>query len=152
MLCLADYSPDYIEQNLRNQMKVSRPSRFIAALLVLISMLSMQLAMAGYDCPTFNIATPELMAMDAGDGPAMTGCIGHDQLQPGLCHAHDQNGKQSLDKPASPHVSAFLPATLTLIPRHIVPAGNDADRQTSTVLLTRASAPPLSIRNCCFRI
>ncbi|MDB5992051.1 MAG: silD [Herbaspirillum sp.] len=134
-------------------MKLSRPSRLIAALIVLISMLFMQLAIAGYACPSFKVApSDESMSMDGSSDQAMTGCMGNDQLQPALCHAQDQSGNQSLDKPATPHVSSFLASALTLVFRNIILTENSTDQQANTHLLTRSTAPPLSIRNCCFRI
>jgi hypothetical protein len=136
-------------------MKLSRPSRFIAALLVLISMLFMQLAVAGYACPSFNAAPLDesmSMSMSMDGDQAMTGCVGADKSQPSFCLAQDQSSHQSLDKPATPHVSPFLPATLTLVFRNIEVVGKSAVEQPTSLLLRRSTAPPLSIRNCCFRI
>lgn len=134
-------------------MKLSVPSRFIAALLVLVSMLFMQLAVAGYACPSFN-ATPlgEPMSMAMDNNQAVTGCSGGDKSQPSLCLAQDQSGNQSLDKPATPHASPFLPGALTLIVQNSEFVGVFSVEQPNTLLLTRSTAPPLSIRNCCFRI
>lgn len=132
-------------------MKLSRPSRLIAALIVLISMLFMQLAVAGYACPAFKIGqVSESMSMD-GD-QAIAGCEGIDKSQPSLCHAQDQAGNQSLDKPSMPHVQPFMAAALTLVFRNIETVDHSADTQPNSVLLARTTAPPLSIRNCCFRI
>jgi hypothetical protein len=136
-------------------MKLSRPSRLVAALIVLVSMLFAQLAIAGYACPSFNTASSGdsmSMSMDSSGDQAMSGCMGSDKLQPNLCHAQDQNSNQSLDKPATPHVSPFLPASLTLIVQNIKPVDISTDQQPNTLLLARSTAPPLSIRNCCFRI
>ncbi|HEY4072909.1 MAG TPA: hypothetical protein VGM52_07385 [Herbaspirillum sp.] len=136
-------------------MKLSRPSRLIAALTVLISMVFMQLAIAGYACPTFKVAPSDdsmSMSMESSGDQAMSSCMGSDKLQPSLCHAQDQNSNQSLDKPATPHVSPFLPASLTLIVRNVKPVDISSDQQPDTLLLARSTAPPLSISNCCFRI
>ncbi|HWW07123.1 hypothetical protein [Collimonas sp.] len=134
-------------------MKLSRPSRLIAALIVLVSMLFMQLAVAGYACPGFNIGQLNEAASMAMDGDqAMAGCAGTDKAQPSLCHANDQAGNQSLDKPSIPHVQPFMAATLTLVFRDIEIADNAVEAQPNSLLLTRSTAPPLAIRNCCFRI
>jgi hypothetical protein len=136
-------------------MKLSRPSRLVAALIVLISMLFAQLAIAGYACPSFNTASSGdsmSMSMNSSGDQAMPGCMGSDKLQPSLCRAQDQNSNQSLDKPVTPHVSPFLASAFTLIFRNIALASASADPQPQTLLLTRSTAPPLSIRNCCFRI
>jgi hypothetical protein len=134
-------------------MKLSRPSRIVAALIVLISMLFMQLAVAGYACPAFKIGqVSESASMSMEGDQAMAGCEGMDKSQPSLCHASDQAGNQSLDKPPMPHVQPFMAAALTLVFRNIQIVDNSTDTPPNSVLLTRSTAPPLSIRNCCFRI
>lgn len=132
----------------------SRQFRFIAALIALCGMLFMQLAVASYACPELQMgpsdaaATKSMGAVDQN----MPGCQGMDQVQPSLCHAHDQVGSQSLDKPEIPQVQPFLATglALTLIPLDV--ASHPAATPPESVWLTRATAPPLSIRNCCFRI
>lgn len=136
-------------------MKFSRPSRLLAAFIVLISMLFMQFAVAGYTCPNFNVAPlgdSMSMPMPMDGDQAMAGCVGSDKLQPNLCHAQDQSSNQSLDKPATPHVSPFLASALTVVFRNIELTSPSAVQQPNSLLLTRSTAPPLSIRNCCFRI
>lgn len=134
-------------------MKLARPSRLFAALIVLVSMLFMQLAVAGYACPSFNVGQANesaSMAMDSNQ--AMAWCAGSDKAQPSLCHANDQVGNQSLDKPPMPHVQPFMAAALTLVFRNIEIVDHSTDPQPNSLLLARPTAPPLSIRNCCFRI
>jgi hypothetical protein len=136
-------------------MKLSRPSRFVAALIALFSVLYMQFAVASYACPGLTMAHASeavAMAADAGD-ESMDGCTGMDKEQPSLCHAYDQAGNQSVDKPGVPPVQAFTPVALVLT---LVTTTDTAilpiHEQTESFLLTRTTAPPLSIRNCCFRI
>ena len=134
-------------------MKLSRPSRLFAALLVLVSMLFMQLAVAGYACPSLNVGpVGETMSMSTDGDQAMAGCEGIDKSQPSLCHAHYQAGNQSLDKPPAPHVPPFVAAALTLVFINIAHVSNSTVAQPNSLLLARSTAPPLSIRNCCFRI
>ncbi|NKI70039.1 hypothetical protein GN109_11455 [Collimonas pratensis] len=134
-------------------MKFLRSSRLLTACIVLVSMLFMQLAVAGYACPSLNIAQASAAAaMTMGDDMAMSGCAGADKAQPSLCHANDQAGNQSLDKPSTPHVQPFVAAALTLVFRPVELIGNAADAEPDSLLLARSTAPPLSIRNCCFRI
>ena len=78
--------------------------------------------------------------------------MGMDKEQPSLCHAHDQVGNQSLDKPELPHVQAFIAAALMLVLYDIEAAYSPSAIQPNFLLLTRTTAPPLSIRNCCFQI
>lgn len=132
----------------------SRQFRFVAALITLFSMLFMQLAVASYACPRMMMEASDgtiAMSNDSTD-QGMVGCRGMDETQSSLCHAHDQVGNQSLDKPDLPQVQAFLAVglALPLIPIDVT------YRPPSTLLeavhLARSTAPPLAIRNCCFRI
>lgn len=96
------------------------------------------------------------MSMQADTGSqnmqGMSGCEGADTVQPGLCQAHGQVGNQSLDKPEFPHVQPFAVATLTMVFRNVDVSYSPDAAQPDSLLLTRSTAPPLSIRNCCFRI
>lgn len=132
-------------------MKLTLRSRVVTALIALMSLLFMQSAIATYACPIWQTtldASSGAMTMD----DTMSGCEGMDKVQPNLCHAHADSGNQSLDKPEVPHVQPFIAASLalTLIPVDVV------SQQVAVIPgasgMTRATAPPLSIRNCCFRI
>ena len=115
-------------------MKLPRKYRFLTALIALFGMLFMQLAVASYACPT------------------MPGCDQLDPAQPALCHAHCQDGKASLDKAEAPVVSpaavivSALPAPLAPLAALGLPGAEPAS------FLQRSTAPPISIRHCCFRI
>lgn len=135
-------------------MKLSRPSRFVAALVALFGVLFMQFAVASYACPGHQTGqADEPVAISAGAGiQYMEDCEGMDLEQPGLCHAHDQAGTQSLDKPDLPQARPFFStgSALTLLPPDAVYLPSAG--QFAEVQLTRSIAPPLSIQNCCFRI
>lgn len=134
-------------------MKLSRPSRFVAALIALCSILFMQLAVAAYACPELQRGQDGSAEMAAGAGPQdMGGCSGMDEMQPSLCHAHDHAGNQSMDKPATPLVQPFTPMGLVLALKPIEVAYRSFSDHPDFFLLMRATAPPLAIRNCCFRI
>ncbi len=140
-------------------MRFSGLSRLTTALILLFSMLFMQLAVAAYACPVLlgaaNQAMPvEAMSLDQGnmDQAAMNGCPGKDMVQPSLCHAHDHSGNQSLDKPLLPDVVPFIPAALVVTLVALDPADRPTYFSSDSMLLMRTTAPPLSIRNCCFRI
>lgn len=144
-------------------MKLPRPSRLIAACVMLFSMLFMQLAVAAYACPGLtspvqmqqNQPLPEYamqavaMDMDAVD---MSACTGADEVQPNLCHAHDHVGHQSVDKPDVPAVSSFIPTTLVLALESVNSPEPSRLSEVHSDKLTRTTAPPLSIQHCCFRI
>jgi hypothetical protein len=134
------------------RMTHSRPIRSIAAIIALFSMLFMQLAMASYVCPGMGEVTIAVSMADNAQN--MANCHGMDMNQPVLCHAHahDQAGKQSLDKPELPTVSPFLPAELMLTLDVVQETSIQDPVFHGSPLLNRATAPPISIRNCCFRI
>lgn len=124
---------------------MKRTTRFLAAWLALFAVLFSQLAVASYACPF--LATPVEMTapMDGCDGMPM------DQDQPALCHAHGQQGDQSLDKP----LVAFPQAALLrgLASEWVAASGIDPGSTSELPsLLTRATAPPVALRHCCLRI
>jgi hypothetical protein len=136
-------------------MKLSRHSRFMSALLALASMLFMQLAVAGYVCPNMQIAQAMgAIAMQAAviDHADMAGCEGLESGQPAQCKTQAQIGQQSLDKQDPPRVSPFVALPLMLATAYPDPAYQTPTTEREAVLLTRTTAPPLSIQNCCFRI
>lgn len=134
----------------KHLMKLSGPSRFVAAFIALFCMLFMQLAIAGYACPELKIELVSTAAAMSDAAGSMPGCM--DMEQPSLCSAHAQAGDQSLDKAAHPQVQSFIAATLELVCDATPPASGPMSVQLDSIPLTRITAPPLSIRNCCFRI
>lgn len=136
-------------------MKLPYRTRVIAALIALMSILFAQLAVAAYACPR----TQEVQGMTsnqeylaAADQRHPPDCEELDSESPSLCHAHGQTGKQSLGKPPVPHVPPFA-ATTILIAGISGHAHSPANSYTiDPFSLKRTTAPPLSIRNCCFRI
>ena len=124
---------------------LTRPSRFLAALVTLFCLLFTQLAVAAYACPGVGAMT---VAASSG---SMPGCTDMDMPQPGLCAAHCEAGHQSLDTPGAPHVQPFVAGALALVlSGDSVQTAPAAAPHTDS--LTRTTAPPLIIRNCCFRI
>lgn len=131
-------------------MRLSRPSRLYAVLLAIASVLFAQLAIAAYACP--GLPTGQALALAAEADHVMPNCEQMDNAQPALCHAHMQASDQSLDKPPSPNVPPVVAVLL-------IPAMSDLHQAlppvvlyTAAAELRRSSDPPLSIRNCCFRI
>ena len=129
----------------------NRRHRLITVLFALISLLFMQLAVASYACPGAGSKITEAAAMaEAGMPCAESTAISMDDAQPNLCHAHCQAGQQTADKyelPA-PVAIATLPADFTL--PVTVPVFSGAPLLVPD--LKRTTAPPVVIRNCCFRI
>lgn len=130
-------------------MKISRPSRLIATFIALFSVLFMQLAVASYACP--SLGGGQTMAAAMADD-SMPGCTDMDPVQPSLCHAYGQVGDQSLDKPAVPPLQPFLAVGFALRVSPLAASHMVSFGRTHDTFLTHATAPPLAIRNCCFRI
>ena len=119
--------------------------RLFTALFALMCLLFAQLALAGYVCPGSG-SKVAAASMPCAESMGMT----MDEEQPSLCHAHCHAGQQKADIHQMP--------VLASLPDH------GADYQTNRVfaispgaplqapLLRRTTAPPLAIRNCCFRI
>ncbi|MEO5510775.1 MAG: hypothetical protein ABIS27_09090 [Longimicrobiales bacterium] len=131
-----------------------RPARTFAALFALVSLLFMQMALAWYECPADRIggAAQLLAASERVGGAVAHGCEGTDPEQPGLCHAHDQRGNQSLDKPALPDVQPFTTGGYAIVLEMIATASAVAPSRQDSSLLRRTTAPPIAVRHCCFRI
>jgi hypothetical protein len=134
-------------------MKLRRRSRLVAAVITLFSILFMQLAVASYACPALSVGheqSTQAMGLEAmGD---RSSCDEIDPDEPSLCYAHDQAGNQSLDKPGVPPLQPFLVTGhwLPLTQADAAPLAALADHLATS--LKHATAPPLAIRNCCFRI
>jgi hypothetical protein len=132
-------------------MKTIRTFRPVTALVALFCVLFMQFAVAAYACPGMGAAQSAQAEASAPEHQVMTGCHGMDAKQPTLCHASDQSGNQSLDKPEIPQIQPFVPGQL------VTSIEFSADMRDAPVVpvqepsLTRATSPPLAVRNCCFR-
>ena len=125
--------------------------RLLTVLFALVSLLFMQLAVAGYVCPGAGSKIAETAAMaEAGMPCAESMPLQMDEEQPGLCHAHCQAGQASVDKHESPLAAPIgaLPPDFTIAV--IIQVFSEAPLQAPH--LQRTTAPPISIRNCCFRL
>ena len=131
-------------------MKLSQATRAIAAIIMLFSLLFAQLAVSAYACPVPNkVQTVEKVSM-AG----MPGCtdMSMDKSSPALCAAHCDTGHQSADTSSTPAVTPFVACSLEVVLPRIERAYLSLAASLESVPLTRATAPPLAIQHCCFRI
>ena len=129
----------------------NRRTRLMTVLFALLSLMSMQLAIAGYLCPGHSAKVAEVAAMaEAGMPCAESMAMTLDGERPNLCHAHCQTSQQSADKyqPPSFVSLAALPADFSM--RVLLPPFSEASLQAPH--LQRTTAPPTAIRNCCFRL
>lgn len=137
-------------------MRLSRRPRLLTAFITLFSVLFMQLAVAAYACPGLQstpIAGMADMHLDSASDADMPECDGMvDTEQPALCHAYSQVGKQSLDKPPVPDVAPAVPVMLVSIIGDIDYTFQPVSKHAEADWLMRSSSPPISVRNCCFRI
>jgi hypothetical protein len=128
-----------------------RRHRLTTVFVALFSLLFMQVAVARYVCPaTATSGTQASMVMADGMPCAESMSMTMDEGQPALCHAHCKADKQSLDKYELPAPVALgdMPANFTLAV--VIPEFSGAALQAPH--LRHATAPPVAIQNCCFRI
>jgi hypothetical protein len=129
----------------------NRRHRLITVLFALVSLLFMQLAVAGYACPGSGSKVAEAAAMaEAGLPCAESMPLNMDDQQPNLCHAHCQAGQQSADKYQTPAPIVFGALLADFSLQVAIPVFSEAPLQAPH--LQRTTAPPVSIRNCCFRL
>jgi hypothetical protein len=129
---------------------LNRRYRIVTVLLALVSLLFMQLAIAGYSCKGSldEVGTATLVASMAQTDMPCDEAMNADHSN--LCHAHCKADPQTADKyqlPAVPNLADL--ASDFPIPL-VTPAPVGALLQAP--LLRRTTAPPLAVRNCCFRI
>jgi hypothetical protein len=126
-----------------------RRHRLITVLFALVSLLFMQLAVAGYTCPMASKVS-EVAAMAEAGMPCASSMATVDTDQPSLCHAHCQSAQQSVDKVQAPAPAGFMLTgfTYTLEPTR----ASTPTQPAQAPLLLRSTAPPIAVRNCCFRI
>lgn len=133
-------------------MILARPCfRRLAALLGAAAVLFAQVATTAYACSASlqSAGVAASMAMDMTN--ADTSCHETEQGPTNLCLQHCQYGQQAAGEVqplllTPPAVVYRLRAPIDDLPL----AGSTRDR--SSFLLVRTTAPPLPVRNCCFRI
>lgn len=134
-------------------MKLSRQSRIVTALIVLIGVLFTQLAVAAYACPKMQIAHAiEALAASATASAhaTMPGC--EEQAAKQLPQCRTPADTLSLDKPELPQISSFVALGLQAEIIDDLARLSSLTASASPHDLTRTTSPPLSIRHCCFRI
>ena len=132
-------------------MFLRRRHRLITVLFALCSLLFIQLAVAAYACPGNMSKVGEVAAMTKAGMPCASDMsLNMDDEQPGLCHAHCQSAQQSVEKVQAPSpIDAVAVGFAFTIYRAL--AAPPADPAQAPLLL-RSTAPPIAVRNCCFRI
>ena len=134
----------------------NRHQRFAIVLFALVNLLFMQLAVAAYVCPAgvsggAKSEMAEIADMKAAGMPcAESMAQAADDAQPGLCAAHCKADQQTADKPGLPALAALAgPASDYPLLRVSQPSRAPP---LQSPLLTRAGAPSVAVRHCCFRL
>ena len=129
-----------------------RRHRFATVLFALYALLFMQLAVAGYPCSGFESRVRDIAAMAQAGMPcaqdmsmAMEG-----EAQPALCHAHCESTQAAGDAPP-------LLVPVALVDHRMFFAALEAVAPPERFArlappLARSTAPPLTVRHCCWRI
>jgi hypothetical protein len=117
-----------------------RRRRTLIAFLAACVFLFAQLAVAAYACP----GSSQQEAAAAAERPP---CAELDTELSNLCQKHCHGSEQS--QAASPVPAAFVPAFIATIARSPETVRVERSQPSSS---RHATSPPLTIRNCCFRI
>ena len=119
--------------------------RLFTVLFVLTSLLFSQLALAAYVCPG-NDAQAAQVSMPCAE--LMSKAM--DEELPNLCQAHCKAGEQKAESYEIPMLASLPDQGADYLASQVLLAPPAAHLQAP--LLSRTTAPPLAIRNCCFRI
>ena len=122
--------------------------RKIISFIAIIAMLFTQLAGAAYACPLLNRdAAAQMQMANYADAT----CDDRDKDQPAMCQHHCQDGQQiNNDSPLDRSALAFVPAFVVSLA--VISTTTFETSIVAAPSLHHATSPPLSIRNCCFRI
>ena len=130
-------------------MPALRRHRFATVLFALCALLFMQLAVAGYPCGGFESRAHDLAVMAQAGMPCAQE-MAMDEAQPALCHAHCQSSQTAGEAPSLlvpvalvDHRMFFAALDVVVPPERFAPLA---------LLLARGTAPPLTVRHCCWRI
>ena len=127
---------------------MNRTYRKLMGWLGIVAVMFAQLAVSAYACPLLfqglGNSTDTVSVSDVSVACA-------DLLSPNLCKKHCENGEQNINDMPEPQA-----CLLALEPAFIVALVLDPHVSSIATALTpsllHATSPPLSIRNCCFRL
>ena len=129
---------------------MNRFTRKLVSLLAIFAVVTAQLAVSAYACPMQFMGMDEAVAETGALAAGATDAISllPDAVSPALCQKHCEQGQQNVNDAPQPlaHVSVAAVFIVTPLIDKSTPA------TAPTPFLLHATSPPLSIRNCCFRI
>ncbi len=121
--------------------------RKLAACIGLTALVFAQLAVSAYACPVLAQA---IEAAQAAGTPPCHGTDGMDNDQPALCQVHCQDGLQNInDTQPTFTLPGFVSGFIVMIDSA---AQQPLPVRPASPSMLHSTSPPLSIRNCCFRI
>ena len=129
---------------------MNRRSYRFASLLAIVALLFAQAMASVHACDRFTAA--KMLPAATGAGHPAGDCCDPGAPRPDpLCDNHCQQGKQALDRDQGASVTPLVTMGFVM-PIAIVPWRAHQGPVHAAPDLSRDTAPPISIRNCCFRI
>ena len=123
---------------------MDRCTRKLVSLLSIVAVVFAQLAVSAYACPM------EFAELAEAVGVPETNSSGRDVLAPALCQKHSDNAQQNVNDTPQPLVGVSLASAVVVA--LAIDQATSLPAIAATSSLHHATSPPLSIRNCCFRI
>ena len=123
---------------------MNRTYRKLMGWLGIVAVVFAQIAVSAYACPLqFQGLGNSIDTVSVSDACA-------DLVSPNLCKKHCENGEQNINDAPEPLACLVLESAFIVA---LVPDPHLSSIATAlTPSLLRSTSPPLSIRNCCFRL
>lgn len=126
---------------------MNRVTRKLVSMFCIATLLFAQLAVSAFACPVESAGAGAQMHVASASDAAMN-C--HDAQPSALCRQHCESDQQNVNDSIQPLAFvALAPAFVTTL--DVTDTTTEAQCAPGRYLV-HATAPPLSIRNCCFRI
>ena len=126
---------------------MNRVYRKLAGWIGIVAVVFTQFAVSVYACPlllqSLNEGADTVSLSDPTSGSP-------DFVSAGLCQKHCENGQQNVNDSPQPLLSDMLAPTSVV--SQLINPPEPLPVMALAPSLLRATSPPLSIRNCCFRI
>ena len=126
---------------------MNRVYRKLAGWIGIVAVVFTQFAVSVYACPlllqSLNEGADTVSLSDPTSGSP-------DFVSAGLCQKHCENGQQNVNDSPQPLLSDMLAPTFVV--SQLINPPEPLPVMALAPSLLRATSPPLSIRNCCFRI
>ena len=129
------------------QFSMTRLLRKLISLFGIGALLFAQLAVSAYACPMqFTALDDATVTMVACEKNASV----RDMASPALCQQHCENGQKNVND--TPQTPTFFAVETGLVVTRLTESFLPIEAAGLSPSLLHATSPPVSIRNCCFRI